>query len=57
MGIETTFVEDPDDLDAWRAAVQPNTKLFYGESIGNPKIDVLDIAAVAEAAHELPACR
>jgi O-acetylhomoserine (thiol)-lyase len=51
MGIETTFVEDPDDLDAWRAAVQPNTKLFYGESIGNPKIDVLDIAAVAEAAH------
>ena len=51
LGIETTFVEDPDDLDAWRAAVQPNTKLFYGESIGNPKIDVLDIAAVAEAAH------
>jgi O-acetylhomoserine (thiol)-lyase len=51
MGIETTFIEDPDDLDAWRAAVQPNTKLFYGESLGNPKIDVLDIAAVAEAAH------
>ncbi len=52
LGIETTFVEDPDDLGAWKAAVRPNTKLFYGESIGNPKIDVLDIAAVADLAHE-----
>jgi O-acetylhomoserine (thiol)-lyase len=52
LGIETTFVEDPDDPDAWRAAVRPNTKAFFGESIGNPRIDVLDIAAVAEVAHE-----
>ena len=47
MGITTTFVEDPDDAESWRAAVQPNTKLFFGESISNPKNDVLDIEAVA----------
>jgi O-acetylhomoserine (thiol)-lyase len=52
LGIETTFVEDPDDLDAWRRAIRPNTKLLYGESVGNPKIDVLDIAGVADVAHE-----
>jgi O-acetylhomoserine (thiol)-lyase len=52
LGIETTFVEDPDDLDAWKQAIQPNTKLLYGETIGNPKIDVLDIAGVAGVAHE-----
>ncbi len=52
MGITTTFVEDMDDPEAWRAAVQPNTKLFYGESIGNPKNNVLDIEAVAAVAHE-----
>ena len=50
-GITTTFVDDMDDAEAWAAAVQPNTKLFYGESIGNPKNNVLDIAAVADAAH------
>jgi O-acetylhomoserine (thiol)-lyase len=53
LGIEVTFVEDPDDLDAWRAAAKPNTKAFYGESIGNPKIDVLDITGVADVAHDL----
>jgi O-acetylhomoserine (thiol)-lyase len=52
LGIETTFVEDPDDPEAWRAAVRPETKAFFAESIGNPKIDVLDIAAVAEVAHD-----
>lgn len=52
LGITTTFVEDSDDLDAWRAAVQPNTKLFYGESIGNPKNNVLDIEGVASVAHD-----
>ena len=52
FGIETTFVEDPDDLDEWRAAVRPNTKLFYGESIGNPKNNILDIEGVASAAHD-----
>ena len=52
LGIETTFVEDPDDLDAWRAAVRPNTKLFYGESVPNPRNDVLDIEPIAAIAHE-----
>ncbi|ORV52978.1 hypothetical protein AWC02_02440 [Mycolicibacter engbaekii] len=52
LGIETTFVEDPDDLDSWRAAVRPNTKAFFGETISNPKIDVLDIPGVAAVAHE-----
>jgi O-acetylhomoserine (thiol)-lyase len=51
LGIEVSFVEDPDDLDAWQAAVRPNTKALYGESIGNPKVDILDIAGVAEVAH------
>jgi O-acetylhomoserine (thiol)-lyase len=52
MGIETTFVDDADDLDAWRAAVRPNTKAFYGESIGNPLNNILDIEGVASVAHE-----
>ncbi|MFN8170582.1 MAG: bifunctional o-acetylhomoserine/o-acetylserine sulfhydrylase [Candidatus Nanopelagicales bacterium] len=53
LGIETTFVENPDDPESWRAAVRPNTKLFFGESIANPKNDVLDIEAVARVAHEV----
>ena len=53
LGIEVSFVEDPDDLDAWRGAARENTKAFYGESIGNPKVDVLDITGVAEVAHEV----
>ena len=53
LGIETTFVENPDDPDAWRAAARPNTIAFFGESISNPKQDVLDIEAVAGVAHEL----
>ncbi len=52
MGIEVSFVEDPDDLDAWAAAVQPNTRAFYGETIGNPKGDVLDIPGVSRIAHQ-----
>ncbi|HMQ25547.1 MAG TPA: bifunctional o-acetylhomoserine/o-acetylserine sulfhydrylase [Acidimicrobiales bacterium] len=52
IGIEVTFVEDPDDLEAWQAAVRPNTKAFYGESIGNPRNDVLDIEGVAKVAHD-----
>lgn len=52
VGVETTFVQDPDDLEQWRAAVRPNTKAFFGEVVGNPRGDVLDIAAVAEAAHD-----
>ncbi|WP_058616456.1 O-acetylhomoserine aminocarboxypropyltransferase [Tepidimonas taiwanensis] len=50
FGIETTFVK-PGDLDGWRAAVRPNTRLFFGETVGNPGLDVLDIPAVAEIAH------
>jgi len=51
LGIETTFVEDQDDLEAWAAAVRPNTKLFFAETISNPKVSVLDIAGVAGVAH------
>jgi O-acetylhomoserine (thiol)-lyase len=53
LGIETTFVEDPDDLGSWRAAVRPNTKVFFAETISNPKQDVLDIEGVAAVAHEV----
>lgn len=52
LGIEVSFVDDPDDLDAWRAAVRPNTRAFFGETIGNPKGDVLDIEGLAGVAHE-----
>ena len=51
FGIETTFVP-PGDLDAWRAAVRPSTRLFFGETVGNPGLDVLDIPAVAQIAHD-----
>ena len=53
MGIEVSFVADPDDLEAWRAAVRPNTKAFFAETISNPQIDVLDIEGVASVAHEV----
>ena len=53
FGIEVTFVEDPDDLDSWRKAVRPNTKAFFGETIANPKNDILDIEGVAKIAHEV----
>jgi len=52
LGMEVTFVDDPDDLDAWRAAIRPNTRAFYGESIGNPKGDVFDFEGIAAVAHE-----
>ncbi|MEO7015417.1 MAG: bifunctional o-acetylhomoserine/o-acetylserine sulfhydrylase [Leifsonia sp.] len=51
LGIETTFVENQDDAEEWRRAVRPNTKLFFAETIGNPKINVLDISLVADVAH------
>lgn len=53
LGIQVSFVTDPDDLGAWRAAVRPNTKAFFAESIPNPKSDVLDVEAVAGIAHEV----
>ena len=52
FGIEVTFVEDTTDPESWRAAVRPNTKLFFGETISNPKVEILDIEAVAAVAHE-----
>ena len=51
MGINTTFIKDPDNLSEWEAAIRPETKVFYGESIGNPKNDFLDISGVAEVGH------
>ncbi|SDB97084.1 O-acetylhomoserine sulfhydrylase [Sanguibacter gelidistatuariae] len=53
LGIETTWVSDPHDPQAWRDAARPNTKLFFAETIPNPKADILDIEAVAAAAHEV----
>ena len=52
LGVEVTFVEDQDDPAAWQRAVRPNTKLFFAESIANPRSNVLDIRAVADVAHE-----
>jgi O-acetylhomoserine (thiol)-lyase len=52
FGIETTFVS-PGDIDGWRAAVRPETRLFFGETVGNPGLDVLDIPTVAQIAHEV----
>jgi O-acetylhomoserine (thiol)-lyase len=51
FGIETTFVS-PRDLDAWRASIRPETRLLFGETLGNPGLDVLDVPAVAAIAHE-----
>ena len=51
FGIDTTFIK-PGDIDGWKAAVRPNTKLFFGETVGNPGLDVLDIPTVSQIAHE-----
>ena len=51
-GIDVTFVDDAKDPEQWRAAVRPNTKLLFAETIGNPKINILDIRLVADVAHE-----
>ena len=53
FGVEVTFVDDPSDPESWRKAVRPNTKAFFGETIANPKNEILDIAAVADVAHEV----
>jgi O-acetylhomoserine (thiol)-lyase len=52
LGIDVTFVEDPDDLEAWRSAIRPNTKAFFAETLGNPKGDVLDFEGVSTVAHD-----
>ena len=51
FGIEVTFVDDANDLDSWRKAIRPNTKALFGETIANPKNEILDISGVAEVAH------
>ncbi|MFF0970077.1 bifunctional o-acetylhomoserine/o-acetylserine sulfhydrylase [Streptomyces sp. NPDC003703] len=51
LGIEVSFVDDPDDAEAWRAAVRPNTKALFAETLGNPRGDVLDVRTVADVAH------
>jgi O-acetylhomoserine (thiol)-lyase len=51
FGIEVSFVDDPDDAEAWRAAIRPNTKALFAESLGNPRGNVLDVRAVADVAH------
>ncbi len=52
LGIEVTFVDDPDDVEQWRSAVRPNTKAFFGETISNPKNDILDLEGVSAVAHD-----
>jgi O-acetylhomoserine (thiol)-lyase len=51
MGIEVTFVDNPDDLEQWKSAIRPNTKLFFGEVLANPKNDIFDIEGVSKVAH------
>ncbi|NBU57272.1 MAG: bifunctional o-acetylhomoserine/o-acetylserine sulfhydrylase [Actinobacteria bacterium] len=53
FGIEVTFVDDPNDPESWKKAVKPNTKAFFGETIANPKNEILDIKAIADIAHSV----
>jgi O-acetylhomoserine (thiol)-lyase len=52
LGIDVTFVENQDDADEWHRAVRPNTKLFFAETIGNPRVNILDIELVSKVAHD-----
>jgi O-acetylhomoserine (thiol)-lyase len=52
MGIDVSFVEDPGSLESWKAAIRPNTKAFFAETIANPKSEILDVEGVAGVAHE-----
>ncbi len=51
LGVQVSFVDHPEDLESWQAAVQPNTKAFFAETIANPRGDILDIEGVAGVAH------
>jgi len=53
FGVEVSFVENPEDPQSWRKAVKPNTKAFFGETIANPKNELLDISSIADVAHEI----
>jgi O-acetylhomoserine (thiol)-lyase len=52
MGIEVTFVDDPDDLEEWKSGIRPNTKAIYGETLANPRNNIFDIEGVSKIAHE-----
>ncbi|MDP9334157.1 MAG: bifunctional o-acetylhomoserine/o-acetylserine sulfhydrylase [Actinomycetota bacterium] len=52
LGVEVSFIDDPDDLAAWKKAIRPNTKAFYGECIGNPKGDIFDFEGISKIAHD-----
>ncbi len=51
LGVQVSLVDHPEDLESWQAAVQPNTKAFFAETIANPRGDILDIEGVAGVAH------
>ncbi len=52
FGVQVTFIDDPHDLSAWQSAIKDNTKLFFGETLPNPKNDVFDIEGVSKVAHD-----
>ena len=52
LGIEVSFVDDPDNLDEWRAAIRPETKAFFGEVLANPRNNIFDIEGVSSVAHD-----
>lgn len=52
LGVEVSFVDDPDDLDQWQSAIRDNTKCFFGESIGNPGTTFFDFEGVSKIAHD-----
>jgi len=52
LGVDTTFVENPDNIDEWKATVQPNTKAFFGETLTNPQSAVLNLPELSKAAHD-----
>ena len=52
FGVQVTFVDDANNPESWKSAIKPNTKAFFGESIANPKNEILDIAAIAKVAHD-----
>ena len=51
LGVEVSFVDDPEDLDSWQAAIKDNTRALYGETISNPNNEILDVPGIAEVAH------
>jgi O-acetylhomoserine (thiol)-lyase len=53
FGVQVSFVEEPDNPDSWRAATQPGTKAFFGETIPNPQGSVFDVEAISGIAHDL----